>query len=618
MPARAPVFQPLTLPHMLGKARNRFRESWDLGVEVWQGLLPAERKALIKTGLSLLAIAVVEVVSVASLFPLIYAAVRPESVHSIPVLRSLYAWLQPAEGREFLIQLLGGVVIIFLFKEAIILWLRHRNHRRIYAVGSAIARRLLANYYHLPYEKIVRENPYRFTTVIMNLAYTYAQGILLPLLNFFSEVLILAVLALAVMLADPTLFSMLLFVVLPLLTLGMALLRRKARYLSRQTQRLHPTAYQRLHDATRHVLEIKTFGAVPFFQERFLGKHQELSETYAGTSTLAALPRHFMEMAMLIGMGVLIVKALLAADITPTFTFMGLFVAASYRMAPSINRIMNSLLLLRKNEFILQEMALFPDPQPTVTPSPLPALSLQKGLLFDRVTYAYPGVSTPVVEDVTMEWPRGSISVLIGPSGSGKTTLFRLAGGFLSPTKGTITIDGVPLDPAHIRQWHRYIGFMPAQPLFFAGSLLENLVLSHRHYDARRVREALQAVKLWDFVMEMPGGLHYDIGNEGQRLSDGQRQRLALARILYFNPEVILMDEPTAFLDRDTESHILKVFDQLRRQGKTLVIITHQASVVAMGDHVFSVQNGRVSALGKGKDVLLRPADPIAEILSWG
>ncbi len=603
---------------MTVKIRNRYRQTWDLMQEIWHSLRGKERHALVKTGISLLVIAAVEVMSVASLFPLIYAAIRPERVPEIPLLRSIHAWLQPADAREFLLQLLAGIIVIFLIREGIALWLRHRNHQRVYRVGSAIARRLLGDYYNLPYEQIVRENPYRFTTVIMNLAYTYAQGILMPLLNLFSEILILATLAVAVMVANPMLFTMLLLVVLPLLAVGMALLRRKARYLSRQVQRLQPVAYQRLHDATRHVPEIKTFGARPFFQNRFLHKHRELAEAHASSATLAVLPRHFMEIAMLVGMGLLVVKALVTADMTATFTFMGLFVAASYRMAPSINRIMNSLLLLRKNEHILQEMALFRSPAPARRTVVTSLSTPQQGMAFEKVSYAYPGVSAPVLSNVSVEWPRGAVVVIIGPSGSGKTTLFRLAGGFLQPTQGVITIDGIPLSPENISQWHHHIGYMPAQPLFFAGSVVENLVLSHRRYDARRVREVLEAVGLWSFVTEVPGGLHYDIGDEGQRLSDGQRQRLALARLLYFNPKVLLMDEPTAFLDRHTEEKVLGIFDRLRQQGSTLAIITHQASVVAMADYVYAIHNGKVTFLGDGQAALAHPGENISRVLNWG
>ncbi len=606
----------------MGRKRNgRGKTVWDVLQEVWEVLPPRCRRCFWSMGAWQLLIAAVEVVSVASLFPLIYAALYPAKVASMPVVGRLHAWLKPQDGGVFILQLLGLAVIIFLVKELVVLWARHRHYQRIFQIGNHLARRLLSDYYRLPYERIVRENPYRFTTMIMNLAYTYAQGILVPLLHLVTESIILVVLAVVAMAANPLLFSVLLMVVVPALWVGMIFLRRWAHALSRRTQRLQPVAYQRLHDATRHLPEIKSFQAVPFFQQRFLRKHQELTHVFADASTLATLPRHFMEVVMLLGVGILIAKALFEHDVMPALTFMGLFLAASYRLAPSINRIMNSLTLIQKNQHILREMEIFRGAETDVelenrAHSTIPPL--REGVTFRNVSFTYAEAGAPVLSSVDMEWPKGAITVLIGPSGAGKTTLFRLAGGFLFPQRGAVMVDGMPLGPENVEAWHPRLGFMPAQPLFFAGSVLENLTLSAEAPDLQQVHHALEAVDLWELVNELPGRLHYEIGEGGARLSDGQRQRLALARLLYFDPDVWLLDEPTAFLDRRLEEKVLDLFDRLRTRGKTVVMITHQASVVSLADHVYRVQNGRVDYMGSGREVLAGPVNGLSEILNWG
>ncbi len=600
------------------KTNGRWKGLWEVIQQVWDELPTSCRRAFFSTGGGLLLVAGVEVVSVAALFPLFYVVLHSEQASSMPGMRWLYAWLNPTNEAVFVLQLMGGVVLVFLIKELIVVWARHRHFRHIFQIGNTLARSLLRDYYRIPYERVVRENPYRFTTMIMNLAYSYAQGILLPLLNLFTEAVILVLLAGIAMLINPELFMVLLFVVGPALWGGMFLLRRWAHYLSRRTQRLQPTSYQRLHDATRHVFEIKTFGATSFFQERFLQRHRQLSSVFADASTLATLPRHFMEVVMLMGVGVLIIKALVAQDIIPTITFMGLFLAVSYRLAPSINRIMNSVTLLQKNQYILHEMAWFrrsvADEMRT-SPSIGP---FERCITFRNVAFSYQDSTAPLFSNVDMEWPRGKITVLIGPSGAGKTTLFRLAGGFVFPRRGAVLVDDRPITPYNAPSWYSRVGYMPARPLFFAGSLLANLVLHEKNYDPAKVYRALEAVNLMELVDQVPRHLHYYIGEGGERLSDGQRQRLALARLLYFDPDVWFLDEPTAFLDHHLEERIFEVFRRLRSRGKTLVIISHQASMVALADVVYRVQKGGVIYLGSGQEVLTAPDDNLRDILNWG
>jgi ATP-binding cassette subfamily C protein len=231
--------------------------------------------------------------------------------------------------------------------------------------------------------------------------------------------------------------------------------------------------------------------------------------------------------------------------------------------------------------------------------------TLERGCRFDDVTFAY-GDQT-VIGDASFEIPAGQITVLQGASGSGKTTLIDLLTGLHRPTRGRITVDGVPLEELSIRAWRRMIGYVPQELSLLHGTIRENVALGDAAIGDDAIRTALVRAGAEVLISGPAHGLDSDVGEMGTRLSGGQRQRIALARALVLQPKLLILDEVTSALDPGTEDQICREVAALRGDF-TIVAITHRPAWTAIADRLYKVEGGRVTAVADPQR-LLEPAE---------
>ncbi|MFC5995860.1 thiol reductant ABC exporter subunit CydD [Pseudonocardia hispaniensis] len=210
----------------------------------------------------------------------------------------------------------------------------------------------------------------------------------------------------------------------------------------------------------------------------------------------------------------------------------------------------------------------------------------------------YPGRELPTLDDVWLEVPAGHSVLVDGPSGSGKSTLLAVLLRFLDPDHGEVRIDGRPLHDLDADAWRRRIAWVPQHPHLFDDSVAGNIRLGDPDASDAAVERAARAAELHEVVTALPDGYATRLGERGTRLSAGQRQRLALARAFLRDPELVLLDEPTAHLDPDNAAKIRTAVARLLR-GRTGIVVAHDAGWAEIVDHVVTVENGRTrSSLG--------------------
>jgi ATP-binding cassette subfamily C protein len=215
--------------------------------------------------------------------------------------------------------------------------------------------------------------------------------------------------------------------------------------------------------------------------------------------------------------------------------------------------------------------------------------SFSSAIRMDSVSFAYAGRA--VLDNVSIELPAGSFSALLGPSGSGKTTFADLLTGLLRPQRGDIWIDGVSLSQIDISSWRGMIGYVPQENLLLHDTILKNITLGEETISESEVETALRAAGAWDFVAQMPNGIHSVVGERGSMISGGQRQRIAIARALVKRPKLLILDEATTALDPKTEKEICTTLQQLKGQI-TILAISHQPTVVECADWAYRLKDG--------------------------
>jgi ATP-binding cassette subfamily C protein len=225
----------------------------------------------------------------------------------------------------------------------------------------------------------------------------------------------------------------------------------------------------------------------------------------------------------------------------------------------------------------------------------------------------------PVLVGVSFRADPGKILGIIGPSGSGKTTLGKILIGALQPTVGTVRIDGARLTDWEQDELGKHFGYMPQEPSLFEGTIKENIARFSRgrgSEEAKKIDEAVVSAAMeagvHELILQLPQGYDTTLGLMGAGLSAGQAQRMALARALYGEPRLLVLDEPNAFLDQNGEEALLRAITKARARGATVIVIAHRRGVLAAADRLLVLEEGRPKMIGPASEVVARLTGPKA------
>ena len=213
------------------------------------------------------------------------------------------------------------------------------------------------------------------------------------------------------------------------------------------------------------------------------------------------------------------------------------------------------------------------------------------------------GRQTPILDDLSVMFPAGKVTVVLGPSGSGKSTLARCILGIWPKRSGRVLIDGDPVESWERAELGPHIGYLPQDVELFAGSIAENIA-RFAEVDSPHVIEAAMRSGIHEMILRFPRGYDTEIGEAGGLLSGGQRQRLGLARAIYGNPALLVLDEPNANLDDAGERSLLQAIKDLRGAGKTVILVTHRPNVLSVADLLVVLERGRILHCGARDEVL--------------
>jgi ATP-binding cassette subfamily C protein len=332
----------------------------------------------------------------------------------------------------------------------------------------------------------------------------------------------------------------------------------------------------------------------------------DVTGSYAGISRVLRL----LLQSLMLGLGAyLVIRQELTA---------GAMIAASIMMTRALAPIEVAIANWRGFVAARQSVARLSDslartqPRPFVTTLPKPERSLQ----VENVVVAAPGSAAPIVSNVNFDLKAGEAVGIIGPSGAGKTSLVRVLTGIWQPAKGSVRLDGAALDQWDPERLGPHIGFVPQTVELFDGTVSDNIARMADAPDADRVLRAARAAGAHEMILRLPQGYDTRVGEQGAVLSGGQRQRIALARALYGDPFLIVLDEPNSNLDGEGEAALHQTLLDLKARGCIVVLIAHRASILATCDKVLFLLNGQQQAFGARDEILrritARPAQAVA------
>ena len=221
------------------------------------------------------------------------------------------------------------------------------------------------------------------------------------------------------------------------------------------------------------------------------------------------------------------------------------------------------------------------------------------------ISFRYTPISEDVLEDINLIIPRGKVTAIVGTSGSGKTTLIKLLLGFYTPTKGQISIGYSNIQAIYNKIWRSQCGVVMQDGYIFSDSIMNNIAESDDQPDVNNVHQAIRTANIEDFIENLPLGLNTMIGSKGNGISQGQKQRLLIARAVYKDPAFIYFDEATNSLDANNEKVIMSNLNQFF-QDRTVVVVAHRLSTVRNADQIVVLEKGKVVEVGSHQDLVTK------------
>lgn len=247
------------------------------------------------------------------------------------------------------------------------------------------------------------------------------------------------------------------------------------------------------------------------------------------------------------------------------------------------------------------------DTRPEIMDAPdaIPMPHMKGAVEFQSVTFGY-DKDKPVLHDINLKVEPGEMIAIVGPSGAGKTTLVNLVARFYDVTEGAVLIDGVDVRSIRLESIRRNIGYVAQESLLFSVTIRENIAYGAHDATQEQIEEAARAADLHNFIMSLPDGYDTKIGEDGVKLSVGQKQRLAIARAILTNPRILILDDATSALDSETEANVQRALEKVM-EGRTSFVIAHRLSTIVNADRIVVMEAGRIVDIGRHDELVQRP-----------
>lgn len=563
--------------------------------KLWHLLIPEQRIAAVWLLLLMLLGMALETLGVGLVIPAL-ALMTDATATNLSLLQPVLSFQGHFSQGAFV--LLGMLILgtVYAGKALLLTLLAWRQSAFVFWVQADLSHRLFAGYLRVPYSFHLERNSAQLissaTTQVNSIVGVVQQSLIV-----IAEMMVIFGISMLLLWVEP------LGALMVVTTFGIAgwIFNRITKNRTTKWGRAHyfheGLRVQHLQQGLGGVKEIKLLGRESGFLAQYQMHNEGAAQAGRRQFALQALPRIWMELlavwALVALVSIMVMRGKPLAELLPT---LGLFAAAAFRLMPSVNRVLTSFQSVR---FALPAIhvldAEFRHFGSESADSRTERPAFVHELILEGLDFRYPHAEREALKGVSLVIPRGSSIGFIGGSGAGKSTLIDIILGLLSPCDGSVKVDGVDIR-GNLRGWQSQIGYVP-QSIFLTDDTMRRNVafgLPDNEIDSDAVWRAIRAAQLEDFVKSLPGGLETEVGERGVRLSGGQRQRIGIARALYHDPEVLVLDEATSSLDTDTERGIMDAVIKLHGQ-KTVLIVAHRLTTIAHCDKVFRLSDGSLT-----------------------
>jgi ATP-binding cassette, subfamily B, bacterial PglK len=562
-----------------------------------------------------------EAVGIGMVGPFIAIATNPNFVVQNPKLMATLAGFGLVNINDIL-TILGLIVIgVFYLKTFLGFYVQKYIFQFGYAQRAALFSRLMYAYSRAPYTYHLSHNSAELIQNMVNETDLFSNQALMPFLFVCSNGLVVLAIVLLLLLTN-AIAVLVVFGIFLVSALLFQSFKHRISFWGKERSESFEASIRIINHAIGGLKEVRVIGCETYFEQQADAQIRRYATSGSSFIAFSNLPRFAIEaflVTFLVGF-TFIYLSFEKQGGGSLSSVLGIFAMASIRMLPAVSLLIGAVGGLRyagtcldKMYFTLKELEKIVPYQVQhwsadgrlVGEVKTPPMQFADRIALEQIVYRYPNASEASLKGVSLTLKKGQSIGLIGRSGAGKTTLVDLVLGLLSPESGDLSVDGVSVY-SNLRAWQNLIGYVPQSIFLIDDTLARNIAFGVPDYliDYEQLHRAIAVAQLEDLVERLPGGLDAMIGERGTRLSGGQRQRVGIARVIYHDRQILILDEATAALDNETEG---LVSDAVKSLGgtKTLIIIAHRLSTIEHCDRIYLMERGQVVKSGTYDEVVL-------------
>ncbi len=540
--------------------------------------------------------ATLDFISLASLLPLIFFIIDPGSKIVARVNDFLPESFELSPASDSVVLLSITVLVAIILKNIVSYWIFKVKAEYAYALGNHFSLIALKNYLNMDYYSFINGKSSNALNIIINYPLAFANNVVLAIITIVIEGFVGLLILAAIVTYNPDILMISVFMIIPIFILY-AIRRRSLKNISADLKEKYPLMLKYALQPIDNFSEIRVSGTDSFFYQRFQKASKAVTDTFVKDQLIQSSTMRITEIILAAVICFLVAYAVKTKlDYKETLLMLSVYAAANLRLIPSLNKIVQAVQQITIHEHIFTEFQSLikhhvkeEEPKPDSSGN-----NFIDGIRLENVTYAYPEGKL-ILHDVSLEIRKGTKVAFTGKSGEGKTTLILIFLRLLKECEGKFLVDNKAIDDD--RSWRKSIGYIPQNPQFLDASIAENIAFGvpADEIDHARILHLMIALGLKSTIDDLPEGINTVIGERGIRLSGGQRQRISIARALYRNADILLLDEITNHLHKEAEFEIMNILQRLSEEGKTIVMVMHKLPDTHFFDSVYYLEKGKIT-----------------------
>jgi ATP-binding cassette subfamily C protein len=559
--------------------------------------------------------AVIEAVGIGLILPLVTVIVEPEVLSTNIWAIRIFGDIRPDDYSRVLILLISAFLATIIFKNATLLVLSILQGQFFAKNEAILARKVYVKYIYGDFNLHLTRNSADLINNVTSTTSSVFSHAMRGLMTLLSESILIFFVAILLLYINPVITTVAIFGFLICAAAMHFAVRKKLIHWGMTQTKIRQELLKLLTQSFHSIKEVKITGRENYLVSEFSAARKIMAKIDARMFVIGTIPRLWVETLFISSVVISILYVLASGNPSSDFfSILAVFLVAAIRLMPSVARILMAFNTIRGGtypvETIYNDLKALAGPSNDEELDPLDdqRIIFNNHIELENVSYSYPNMKTTAAHDINLAISKGESIGLVGPSGAGKTTLVDLILGLIKPTQGCISVDGQDVT-LHTRAWQRSLSYVPQSVYLLDASIRKNVAFNvpDDEIDDDKVWMSLEVAQLASVVRNLPDGLDTLTGDRGTRLSGGQKQRIGIARAIYNDSDVLILDEATSSLDSQAELEVSQAIENISTT-KTMIIIAHRLSTLRKCNRLIYIDDGKIIDSGSFDELYAKNA----------